>query len=409
MMKIQVFLCLLFLINGGVYAQTAPSRDELKAKREELNKKIQKTSQQLQKTKTSRQSVSKEVNSLQKKVRSRTEAVNAMREEVEQINADIRQKEQRVLALMRDLKTLKASYQELLVTLYRYKIQQNPAHFFLSAAHLIQSYQRQQFLLRLEDRQYRQGQAILTKQADLQRSLAALKAEKSKKDQVLNGEIKEKTALDKELKTKDQLATKLKKKEQALQGELAQQEKARRQLNEKIESVIRQVIAGQKQDALTYPGTKTPTNTAPATAVSVDDKQASSAFVAQKGRLPRPASGKVVSGFGKQVHPHYPEVFVVNNGIDIKTASNAAVQAVHAGVVVSVFAIPGNGNAVMIRHGDYYTTYSNLAAVSVKRGATVKARDKIGTVGKNTDGAYLLHFELWKGKNKENPSAWLGG
>jgi murein DD-endopeptidase MepM/ murein hydrolase activator NlpD len=75
---------------------------------------------------------------------------------------------------------------------------------------------------------------------------------------------------------------------------------------------------------------------------------------------------------------------------------------------VSVFAVPGNGNAVMLKHGDYYSTYSNLEQVSVKRGDNVKSAAQLGTVGKDSNtGNYLLHFEIWEGKNKENPEDWL--
>jgi murein DD-endopeptidase MepM/ murein hydrolase activator NlpD len=62
----------------------------------------------------------------------------------------------------------------------------------------------------------------------------------------------------------------------------------------------------------------------------------------------------------------------------------------------------------MLKHGDYYSTYSNLEQVNVKRGDNVKSAAQLGTVGKDSNtGNYLLHFEIWEGKNKENPEDWL--
>src|SRR5690606_18500375 len=118
--------------------------------------------------------------------------------------------------------------------------------------------------------------------------------------------------------------------------------------------------------------------------------------------------GVIVGKFGKQQHPIFDQVFTHNNGIDIRCSANASVKAIHAGTVVSVFSIPGSGNAVMLKHGNYYTTYSNLGSVVVKRGEEVNSGAKIGTVAKDSNsGSYLLHFELWNGKTKENPEHWL--
>jgi murein DD-endopeptidase MepM/ murein hydrolase activator NlpD len=73
-----------------------------------------------------------------------------------------------------------------------------------------------------------------------------------------------------------------------------------------------------------------------------------------------------------------------------------------------VFTVPGNGNAVMLKHGEFYSTYSNLETVSVRRGDNLKTGAQLGTVGKDMNtGNYLLHFEIWEGKNKEDPEDWL--
>lgn len=44
--------------------------------------------------------------------------------------------------------------------------------------------------------------------------------------------------------------------------------------------------------------------------------------------------------------------------------------------------------------------------MSVKSGQKVKTGDKLGTL--ETDGnASSLHFQLWKGTDKQNPENWL--
>jgi septal ring factor EnvC (AmiA/AmiB activator) len=221
---------------------------------------------------------------------------------------------------------------------------------------------------------------------------------------------------------KDKLAQDLAAKTQRLRQQLAQSEKAKQSLNQKIEStILAQISVAKTQARAAQPTVNQPVNIAgkpapkpnlatptPELPKTNNIAEINRLFLAQKGKMPAPAKGSIVSRFGTQAHAELPMVMVNNNGVDIKTAPNAAVQAVFAGQVVSVFTIPSMGNALMIKHGDYYTTYSNLGTIAVKRGAWVQAGQNVGAVGKEPNtGTYVLHFELWKNKLKENPSLWV--
>ena len=46
----------------------------------------------------------------------------------------------------------------------------------------------------------------------------------------------------------------------------------------------------------------------------------------------------------------------------------------------------GDGMAVTIRHGKYFTTYSNLSSVTVSKGDMVKTSQQIGKAGSNEAG-----------------------
>lgn len=139
-------------------------------------------------------------------------------------------------------------------------------------------------------------------------------------------------------------------------------------------------------------------------------KEENSDFAQMKGRLPMPVKGgSVVATFGKKVHPEFNHLYTQNNGIDIQASKASEIQAVHKGEVVSVFSIPGMNTAVMLKHGAYFTTYANLENVKIKKGQILEKGQSLGIIGKSGSGAnYLLHFEIWKGKNKENPMRWIG-
>ena len=73
-----------------------------------------------------------------------------------------------------------------------------------------------------------------------------------------------------------------------------------------------------------------------------------------------------------------------------------------------IFFIKGKGKAVLVNHGNYFTVYSGLQDVIVKSGDQVIAKQKIGTIiTSETTKETQLHFEIWKGKETQNPVKWL--
>lgn len=149
--------------------------------------------------------------------------------------------------------------------------------------------------------------------------------------------------------------------------------------------------------------------TAAAQASSADDDMLTSAdraltgsFANNRGRLPMPMSGHIVSHFGQYNVAGMSNVRLSNDGINIKGAPGSAVRSVFMGEVSGVF-MAGGVSVVMIRHGIYITVYANLGSVSVGRGQKVGTGQTIGTVGKGG----ILQFQLRKETAKLNPEQWL--
>jgi septal ring factor EnvC (AmiA/AmiB activator) len=102
------------------------------------------------------------------------------------------------------------------------------------------------------------------------------------------------------------------------------------------------------------------------------------------------------------------KVTVTNNGLDIATTEGSHARAVFDGVVTSVTKLTGTNLVVIIRHGEYFTVYSNLESVSVKAGDHVKTKQDIGVVHTSrTENKTELHFELLKAMQRQNPAIWL--
>ena len=112
--------------------------------------------------------------------------------------------------------------------------------------------------------------------------------------------------------------------------------------------------------------------------------------------------------FGKQAHPSLRKIEITNNGIDIRTDRNASVRAVFHGEVVGTQFIPGYNHMLILKHGNFYTVYSNLKDVSVRRGDQVKAKQAIGQVSLDPKtNISEVHFELWQNKERLNPVNWI--
>jgi murein DD-endopeptidase MepM/ murein hydrolase activator NlpD len=131
-------------------------------------------------------------------------------------------------------------------------------------------------------------------------------------------------------------------------------------------------------------------------------------MVRQRGRLPRPALGRIVGAFGKR---HDPELGTdtFSKGIDIDAPLGAPVRAVFEGEVVYSGWYKGFGNVVIVRHpGDWYTLYAHLSAVSRGRGDEVGQGDLVGEVGDTGSlRGPMLYFELRRRSEAMDPTPWL--
>ncbi len=133
-----------------------------------------------------------------------------------------------------------------------------------------------------------------------------------------------------------------------------------------------------------------------------------SSFQTNKAKLPWPVdNGVVTMRFGTNQIENTKLTFD-NPGITISTPSaGVPVKAVFDGEVVGVYNL-GDGMAVTIRHGKYFTTYSNLTGVSVTKDAVIKTGQQIGRAGRDDDGSGgQIDFILMIESKNVDPNPWL--
>ena len=131
-------------------------------------------------------------------------------------------------------------------------------------------------------------------------------------------------------------------------------------------------------------------------------------FGALKGRLPWPTEGRIVTGYGAQVHPRFG-TRTFRNGVDIEAAVGRDVLAVHAGHVIYTGWFKGYGNLIIVDHGnEYFTLYAHIADIEAKEGEDVRQGQRIGTVGDTGSLAGpRLYFEVRYQGKPQDPEQWL--
>lgn len=126
------------------------------------------------------------------------------------------------------------------------------------------------------------------------------------------------------------------------------------------------------------------------------------------GSLPWPVRTGVISQKFGSVEDKELKIVTTNNGIDISVPANTPVRAVSGGKVVQIAFLPTFGNIVIIRHPkSYLTVYANLGQLSVVKDDIIKSQQLVGVSGRMAEGGAVVHFEIWKGRVKQNPEKWL--
>ncbi|NJN33935.1 MAG: M23 family metallopeptidase [Saprospiraceae bacterium] len=313
----------------------------------------------------------------------------------------------------------------------------------LSSNNFGDAYKRWQYFRQYDKFRKRQSKLIGETLKSLEAKNDLLTQKKQQKTMLLGTNEQQATLLTVEKQNKDQLLLELKVEETRLSSTLQNQNKQNAQMNIVIERLIAAEIeikrkaaeararrAREEADRLArekerikkrdearqlkekpdkiveeLPASNKPKSDLVITE-SAENLALSSEFRQNKGKLPPPATGVIVRDFGRQ--RVLDKVTTINNGIDIRTENGAEVRAVFSGTVLVVSSISGLGNVVLIQHGNYYTVYSNLSAVFVKKGEAVSTRQSIGRAGVNTvTKEPEIHFEVWLEKTHLNPTQWI--
>jgi septal ring factor EnvC (AmiA/AmiB activator) len=124
-----------------------------------------------------------------------------------------------------------------------------------------------------------------------------------------------------------------------------------------------------------------------------------------RGALEWPVAGRLAGRFGQPG----ATAGAVRNGIEVASAINTPVRAVHDGTVDYAEGYTGLGTLVIVDHGaNTYSLYGYLAEALVKKGDLVRPGAEVGRVGlAPVGGQPTLYFELRVDGRLVDPVQWL--
>lgn len=394
--KLHILSLFFLILSFTAFAQKS---EQLKDKRNSVKAEIDKTSSEIKTTVKERKTTYEQFLDLKKTANSKQQMVKLLEKEIDDMEIRIERQEDVVNSLAADLGLIKERYAELLRKAYRQKQSNQQFLFLFSAFNFNDFIQRWRFLQQYHSFKKRQVDLIRETQVSFEvqnKRLAELQIEKTEVIEHVKDEAKK---LGVAIQEKERTVKQLTEKEKALKVKLTKHEKARAELNNDIEKAIYAELKTERAENQTTRGLKPRQKTAKETEMATS-------FLAKKGTLPMPVNGKIVGKFGLRIHTEANNTKTESPGIDIETSSNASVAVVHDGVVIRSFFQPDFQHIVLVKHGDYFTLYSNLKSVVVKKGTILKTGDIIGKVGTQS-GKTELHFQIWQNDIKLNPEEWL--
>ena len=404
--SLQKALCFFVFIIFFAASLQAQVRKDLEERRRKLLKDIEVTSNLLNTTTRNKAAALDRFIALRRQIKKREELIVTLQEEIQLTDLSMNRANEVVEALTTDIDRLQKEYSKLLRQAYRQKKNNSKLAFLFSSESLNQGFRRWQYLKQYDKYRKKQAKLILETKAMLSDKKNQLERTKMEKEELIASEEKQAAILSAELGDKSKLLKTLKKDESRLKKELRLKRVDHERLNQAIEKVIKdEIIARRKRERANKPLNTKPNVRDNSAAL----KRLSGNFRNNKGRLPQPVeNGVITKRFGKQPHPTLKNIQITNNGIDIRAERYANVMAIFEGKVVSKQFIPGYHNMVILQHGDYYTVYSNLEEVFVKKGEQVSTRQVIGKLAMNRISKVSeVHFEVWRDKVRLNPEDWV--
>ena len=331
----------------------------------------------------------------------------------------------KIETLRQKTKVLKDNYARYASAIYK-GIYRNEFIYLFDAASLQQALARYKYLKQFSDSRKKDLQQIKENSRQLALNVALVEDEKSLKEKLLSQKSEEETKLQQKLADEKNVLKQFKNDKSAAAKELANKKQAEISIRNLVAKLVereelrkkelaRKLAEKKKREALKQKTGETniASTVTPSESEMKDfpsegfDTGNFKSFSAMRGRMLWPVSrGVITRKFGEDKNDKLNTV-TLNYGIDIKVAGDFKVKAVGEGIVSAIEWLPGYGSIVIVTHSEgYRTVYGHLGQILVREGSKVSYGETLGDISESIEGR-VLHFEIWKQRDHQNPEVWL--
>lgn len=401
MSKYIVFLFTLFTITSS-FAQEEDRQRKLEEQKAKLQEEIRQQERLLVTQKKKEKSAVKVVEQQNVKIGLQQRLINTTEKQKKVLGNSMYINQIKVNKLKKELVLLKEDYARNIVKSYKSRSEQSKAMFILSSDNFLQAYKRFQYMKQYSNYRKIQGEEIKGKTSELELYNNKLSVQKKQKEVLIAESEQEKKELEKQRQEQQKELNSIKKDKNKIIADIRKKQKEAKAIERQIERLIREAIAAANKKA----GNTTNTTTF---VLTPEAKELANDFKANRGRLPWPVEkGALTKRFGRQPHPLEPSIMIESSGIEVSSERGAKARAVFNGEVSDVQMAPNGTATVMIRHGDYTTTYSNISKVFVSKGSKVTTKQALGEIFYNQSaGKSVLKFLIYQNTTKLNPQSWI--
>ena len=394
-------ICCFLIISVATSQSTSARQKALEEQKKRLQQEIKQINTILFSNIRKEKSVVSKVEDLDLKISVRSQIVKVNNQQANLLTRQINVNQRDITNLRSELKNLKKDYANMIVKSYKSKSSQNRLMFLFSSADFLQAYKRIQYMKQYANFRKKQGEEISEKTQTIQNLNKTLLDQKSIKEALVAENKIVQTTLMKERKFQQNLIRSIKSKSRFLTSEIKQKQRQSAAIDKEIERLIREAIAASNKLA-----GKASKNVF---ALTPEAKLLAKNFVANKGKLPWPVEkGVVTQRFGTQPHPLVKTTMIKSNGVTIATNPKSKARAVFDGEVMAILSFKGSNPAVLIKHGNFITTYKNIAKVYVRKGQKVKSKQSIGEIFTHPQsGKTTLQFSVFNELKPQNPKNWI--
>ncbi len=385
--RVLFTLTLLFIAITGALSQT--ERQRLEKQKQDIQNRILQTQKILTQTARQKNNSLGRLKALNNQIRSRGSLIKAIKDEVSILDQEIGEDQSIIDAMEGDLQALKNEYAKMIYATQKTSAGYNQLTFLFSSNTFNELFMRLKYIKQYSEARKKQGAQIKEVQNSLNEQISEIENQKLSKQSLLNEELSENQKLANLQSEQSSLVSRLEQEEKKIRQDLAKQRASEKELSDKIDAIIE----AERLAALES---------------EIDMSDINKAFEGQKGKLPWPVDeGFISSKYGKHRHPTLKRVTLTNKGVDIQTIKDAEVKSVFPGKVSAIMSVPGQGNTVLIQHGEYFTAYSKLKVVLVKKGQQVQAKQILGQVLTDSNNVSEVKFKVFDQKANVNPEHWL--